>query len=121
MLIPVVVETPISVYNYVPAPPESGSYIPYLMPHLISISSIQNAPDFSPSAVPPDADLSNKSFTEHHDTHETATTNTSGFSLSFDKALMFLWLAGVLAFWDCHCIQKLQIPAECKTGTTGNR
>ncbi len=98
MLIPVVVETPISVYNYVPAPPENSSYIPYLMPHLISISSIQNAPDFSPSAVPPDADLSNKSFTGHHNTHETATTNTSGFSLSIDKALMLLWLAGVLAF-----------------------
>jgi protein-export membrane protein SecD len=98
MLIPVVVETPVGVFNYFPAPPENSSYIRYLMPHPTSISFIQNAPDSSPYAVPPDADLSNKSSTESHDTHETATTNTSGFDLSFDKALMLLWLAGVLAF-----------------------
>jgi bla regulator protein blaR1 len=98
MLIPIVVEIPVGVFNYFPAPPKNSLYIPYLMPHPISISFIQNAPDISPYAVSPDADLSNKSSTKRHDTHETATTNTSGINLSPDEALLLLWLTGVLAF-----------------------
>lgn len=100
MLIPFGVETPVSVYNYVPAPPENSSYMPYLVQHKINVPSIQNASVLSPDAVPADIDLSDRPLNEQQDTHESAATatDTSGFNVSFDKVLFLFWITGVLAF-----------------------
>ena len=98
MLIPFEVETPVSVYNYVPAPPEDSSYMPYLEQHWIPIPFYGNVPDASPAAVPDTTDISNKPLNNRHDNREGKVANTSGFNLSFGMALFFLWITGVLAF-----------------------
>jgi len=98
MLIPIVVETPVGVFNYFPAPPENSSYMSYLVQHKINTPSIQNVPVFSPDAVPADTDLSDRPLNEQQDSHESAATDTSDLNLSLNEALLLLWLAGVLAF-----------------------
>ncbi len=105
MLIPFGVETPVSVYNYVPAVSSNSSYMPYLVQHKINTTSIQYAPevptDFSFDAVPAQSGFSDGPINEQHDAHESASTvidTLSGLNLSFEGALFLLWITGVLAF-----------------------
>ncbi|MBN1180648.1 MAG: hypothetical protein JXB49_00070, partial [Bacteroidales bacterium] len=98
MLIPFGVETPVSVYNYVPAPPENRSYMPYLEEHRLYIPFIQPPPDASPAEIPTGKELQNKPVNSKQDNHVVSATEISGFNLSFSEALLILWIVGVMAF-----------------------
>ena len=98
MLMPWGIESRMSVFNYLPAPLENESYMPFLIEHDLTIPLTQDNFDTAkttPASNSTDADLATKPAHRYDDSKE---SNRFHFSLSLDNALLILWFAGVMLF-----------------------
>ncbi|MBN1905310.1 MAG: penicillin-binding protein 2 [Deltaproteobacteria bacterium] len=98
MLIPFGVETPVSVYNYVPAPPENDFYMPYLEEHRLYMPFIQPPPYTSPDVIPTAKDISSRPINNKQDTDAVSVEDVHDLNLSFAEVLLIIWFTGVMAF-----------------------
>ncbi len=98
MLIPFGVETPVSVYNYVPAPPENDLYMSYLEEHRLYMPFMQPPPYTSPAVIPTDKGISDRAITNKQDNNVVPVTGIADFNLSFAEVLLIIWFIGVMAF-----------------------
>ncbi len=111
MLLPWGFENPLNVFNYVPAPPMNDPYMPFLMEHKLSIpfparneysSVMDEAKDSAAAAV-------NK--------HKNGKPGTNKFHLSLGKALLIVWISGLVFF----CIFTLYKNLRFWTGIRNGR
>jgi beta-lactamase regulating signal transducer with metallopeptidase domain/tetratricopeptide (TPR) repeat protein len=110
MLMPWGIESRVSPFNYLPAPLENESYMPFLMENDLSIPLIQDSFDTTKTALPStstDADLSKESAHPYYDDYDRKESNGFHFNLSLDNALLILWLTGVLFFGITTLLKNL--------------
>ncbi len=109
MLVPWSIDTPMSVFSYLPAPPMHESYLPHMMTSKVNSPFIQDDPETTTAIPsPPYTDLSNPAERDYDNNDQSNDTTTSDYSVSFDKIVLTLWFAGVLFFVIITIIKNIK-------------
>jgi bla regulator protein BlaR1 len=110
VLIPWGLESRLSIFNYIPVPTESNSYMPYLKAHELNISFKQDEAGVA-------------AFTDTQQINESARNrvpgndaNNSRFHLSLDEALLVFWIIGAVAFGMIILVKNLQFWRTVRRG-----
>jgi beta-lactamase regulating signal transducer with metallopeptidase domain len=95
------IESRMSPFNYLPAPLENETYMPFLTEHDLSIPLIQDDFDSANPASNPssnDSDPAREPARGYLDSYSGKEAESFHYSLSLENALLILWFTGVMLF-----------------------